>query len=323
MKENMDHTTCSELLLDFVAGSLPPDDHRAVEAHLENCEECRAEETALVALRTLDEGAPMLSPLERTHLESAVMAGVSARDDDAVVALEPRRSKAGARIAQALGAAAVVAVIATFGYLAIAGGGEDSDLQTAGDTSSESRDRAGLEEGPELSAPQDGGGADQGGGGEALADDAAETTTAASAGGSFAEPQPTFEVVGAVTSDRLERLGESSLGSVRFAHAYRADDDASGGDLLGHLVEVAAEVSGEDDSKQIEECASRVMESDDTILPTFGLVGKLGDRDVLVLGFAWSPRRSGSLDRYMVWAWERGNCDVAVEYIDGRIKGSG
>ena len=325
MTESIDHARCSELLASFHRGELGEQDARAVAGHLASCEECSVESAAVALLSKAPEDA-VLTPAERTRMESSVMAAVSASDQDSatVVPISRKRVPIGARLAQALGAAAVVAVIATFAYLGLAGGGDDSD--SGADTAS--RQAAELEaddkSAPEVAAAQDSAGSnDAGAGGTGEVLEAATGDSATTASTNFKTPQPTFALGRTLTSDRLERLGESGLESVRFAHAYRTTDRDRDTDLLDILVTEAARVSNDADAAQVRDCATRVMDTEDPVLPTFGLVGRLDEREVLVLGFAWTPKASGRLDRYMVWAWERGDCDVAVEYIDGRIRGSG
>ncbi|MBW3594112.1 MAG: hypothetical protein KY391_00930, partial [Actinobacteria bacterium] len=118
----------------------------------------------------------------------------------------------------------------------------------------------------------------------------------------------------------LQKRGESSLESVSFAASYSAKDARGNRTLLEQLVDSARARAGDDVAAQVEDCAEQVLETSDPTIPTFGSVGKLDGQEVLVLGFAWTRRSSGPLDRYMVWAWERGSCDVAVDFVEGRIE---
>jgi hypothetical protein len=54
-----------------------------------------------------------------------------------------------------------------------------------------------------------------------------------------------------------------------------------------------------------------------TTLPAFGAEAEFGGRDVLVLGFVWTPEQ-GPLDRFMVWAFARESCDT-VWYRAGPV----
>ena len=325
MNERIDHDRCSELLAAFHRGELEEREARAVADHLRGCDECRAESAAAALLMEPGTDAP-LSPAERSRIETSVMAAVSTAkpDTENVVSLTQKRTPWGARMAQALGAAAVVALIATFAYLGLAGGGDDSD----GGADVASRSAAEVDDAEGKLSAQDepvaeGAAADSAGGGGSGTTESLEAATGTTTAPNFKAPEPTFAIARRLSANRLEKLGESGLGSVRFENAYRAADRDRDSNLLDILVDEAARVSGKEDAVQVEECATRVMETEDPVLPTFGLVGTLDDREVLVLGFSWTPRRSGPLDRYMVWAWERGDCDVTVDYIDGRIRGSG
>jgi len=86
------------------------------------------------------------------------------------------------------------------------------------------------------------------------------------------------------------------------------------------LVEKARASSGDEVADQVDRCASQVLETSDPTVPTFGMLGNLDGREVLVLGFATTRARTGPLDRYLVWAWERGSCDVAVDFVEGKIE---
>lgn len=323
MNPPFDHDRVSESLSAFLDGSLPRAEAELVQEHLATCERCRAEAAVATSLR--DGPDEPLTSSERLALEHRVMAGI-ADDAPAPVATLAPRSRVGSRVAQVLGAAAAVAVIGTLFYFGstMSGG---SDEEAGGDT-------AAIEE----EAPEDRRARDK----ErnqpiaAAAQDAAEEGTSSKASGEGggggaggtealgAQPNPRFVVAeDPFTPERLQKLGESSLDSVRFASFYSTADADARNTLLEQLVESARDVAGEDAARQVDECGAQVLDTQDPTIPTFGYQGELGGKDVLVLGFAWSRSRTGALDRYMVWAWERGSCATAVDFVDGRIETAG
>ena len=316
MKDQIDHLRCSELLPAFLDRTLGPSDAAAVEAHLESCDECRAERRGLELLRS--EETDGLSTSERGALERGVMAGIAQDPDTATVVTLPPRRQFGARVAGVLGAAAVVVVIATFFYLGVSGGDDQSPSLSGGDTQ-EVEDEAGrsVERSTRFNNKAGSGGGESADRGPVPA--AAQDTT--SSAGLRAAPSPRFRVdEKPLTGADLQKRGESSLESVTFAASYSANDARGSRTLLEQLVDAADNAAGGEVAAQVEECGGQVLDSEDPTIPTFGSVGELDGREVLVLGFAWTRRSSGPLDRYMVWAWERGSCDVLVDYVDGKIE---
>jgi anti-sigma factor RsiW len=323
MTNSFDHERVSESLPSFLEGTMSDSDAVEIEQHLASCEECRLEAAGLSALRTPIEAS--LTDHERLTLEHKVMAGIA--DDSPATVTELPRRQVGARVAQVLGAAAVVAVIATFFYFGSSMGGSDSDemgdgggdaVQETGedlrdaDKSRENRSRRGALSAAADSAPEAGGGS----GGGAATEDA--TTGYKSA------PKPRFTVADEpYTAADLQKLGESSLASVTFAHYYTAGDADGRDALLDQLVESAEASSGSEVSSQVYECGLQVLDTDDPTIPTFGALAEVDGNPVLVLGFVWSRTSSGPMDRYMVWAWERDDCSTAVDFVDGRVETAG
>lgn len=319
MTNQLSHEGCSELLPEFVQGRLPAEDARSVELHLSSCEECSAEKRGVAAL--LGGEVEGLTPTEQAALERGVMAGISGDAPAATVVPLAPRQRGRMRLAGALGAAATVAVIATLAYFGTGGGMDQSEMATGGTAESEEespdrvndrsrRKRSNKSSKDALTASQ----------GDAEADTAAGTVGAGGGVGTGGAPAPTFRVEGRLTSDGLQKRGESGLDSARFAAYYSANDASGARTLLEQLIDAADRAAGPEVASQVDECASQVLDTSDPTVPTFGSVGKLRGNDVLVLGFAWTRASSGPLDRYMVWAWERGSCDVAVEFIDGKIE---
>lgn len=320
MTEELSHERCSELLPGFLEGALPADDARRVERHLASCDECRMEKRGLEALTAGEtEG---LTTMERVTLERGVIGGIS---EDAptgtVVPLAPKR-RFGVRVAGALGAAATVAVIATLAYFGSSGGLDEAGMggadtaQVAEEDGPNDRDRTDAAGRRKTKAAKAGG---------TVSDSAAlnSEAEAVGAGGAAQDsaPVPTFRVEQRpLTGAILQKRGESSLDSVRSAAYFSYDDTAGARTRLEQLVKAARSSAGEGVADQVDRCASQVLETSDPAVPTFGVLGTLDDREVLVLGFAYTRARSGPLDRYMVWAWERGSCDVAVDFVEGKIE---
>ena len=316
----IDHERCSELLLAFMTGELSGAETDTVGEHLSGCEQCRAEQAGLEALRV---GAgDDLSTLERGRLHQRVAAAIEAERAAEVIPLQPRRSF-GAAAARFLGAAAAITAIGTFIYFGATGGGDDaSRTQGAADNGGDTVELFDESEAPQA-APEEVAGQSGGGGGNRSNKDKATTSTGAMAAdtGEGGAPRPPFEIAtDPFTSSQLERLGRSSAPSRTLSTSYNTPSDNDSDSLLDQLVAEANDKAGADVAQQVENCAARVLESEDRIIPTFGALGELDGRDTLVVGFAWA-RSGDSLDSYMVWAWEQGDCDVTLEYIEGRIKG--
>ena len=321
MSSSFDHDRVSELLAAFHDGTLNDADASAVEEHLSTCEECRYEYMALKALRIPTE--PLTSS-ERLALEHRVMAGIADDSPAPVTELSQRRSM-GARVAQVLGAAATIGVLGALFYFGsgMGSGGDDEGASTGADMETAQEESGALDQDrrkgkgrtvADAAAPAEAAEAGSGAGGGA-----------ADAGTSFkAAPEPDFDVVDdPFTPSSLQKLGESSLASVRFANYYAADDAEGRNTLLEQLVGSAEESAGSSVAAQVDECGAQVLDTEDPTIPTFGALGELDGRSVLVLGFAWSRETSGPLDRYMVWAWEEGSCATAVDFIEGRIETAG
>lgn len=309
----MDHDRCSEMLPAFLEGKLDDAEQRNVAAHLAECEQCRQERAGLASLLAGPSAA--LTADERARLESGVMSAIGEGHDATVVPL-PQRVPFGPRAAGLLGAAAVIAVIATFVYFGFLGGGAGEDTGVGGLTHADTEER-------QAPAAED---ADKGGdrGSKRTKDKARRGMLESAAGtsGDFTSDAPTPNFVisrDPYTSAELEKIGESSPPSLTFAHYYNASD-ADSGTGLDQLVTSAEQVAGSAVAEQVEECAGRVLGSERSILPTFGALGEVDGNDALIVGFAWTSRSRGPLDRYMVWAWQRGDCDVTLEYIEGRIE---
>lgn len=119
MTTPMAHDRCSESLGPFLRGELAPVEAEAVAGHLAICAQCTRERDALAAVLAVE--VEPLSGAERARLASAVAAQRRAE----VVAFAPAKTGWRARLAPALGAAALIAVVAVSAVWFASGGGED------------------------------------------------------------------------------------------------------------------------------------------------------------------------------------------------------
>jgi Putative zinc-finger len=283
----LNHELCSEYLPRFLAGDLEQEQGAAVELHLAECAECRAERHALEALTR---PVPTLSAAERAQLHSTLDRDLPA-SAGGIPALAPgreRRPRWRSRLAPALGAAAVVA-LAAVGVATISGGLGDVAGQGASEVSGE-------------------------GGGQA---DSAAGQAAESAPAEFSSPAASphwIGSLGSVTAAELSRKGERGR-ELRFvAESFQAAGARAKSEAFTDELVTRAPAGLEDD---IRACVKQVTGLGYTALPAFGARARLEGRDVLVLGFAWTPTR-GSLDRFMVWAFAGDACDP-VSYQAGSV----
>ncbi|HET7482798.1 MAG TPA: zf-HC2 domain-containing protein [Actinomycetota bacterium] len=293
MTTSITHERCSELLGPYARGRLPGDDAAAVERHLEGCEDCRAERQALGAL--LAAAPAELTDVERAGLHSALQRAVT------TPGAPPRRARDRgwrARLAPAVGAAALAGAIAGTYYLAAGGGAPESSNGGTDNAETFVTDTA----------------LDEGGGGAAggSAEHAAAPVPA---------PEPTFSIVrDPFTGGELTRLGRSALPMVLFSRAYTAQDASRRReDFLERLAGRASETAGEHYGSLVERCAHSVLDADSAKLPAFGVMGELRHDPVMVLGFAWSEDTTGPLDKFDIWAWPRDSCDAPVDHRMGWI----
>ncbi|MFN2388638.1 MAG: zf-HC2 domain-containing protein [Actinomycetota bacterium] len=306
----IDHERCSELLPAFERGELAAPEAAAVTAHLEGCPGCTRERAAVRALVT-DAGIAPLTGDERVALHRGVLDAV--REAPRAADILPLRRAASpwrARVGQVLAAAAMIAVIGV-GLATVGGGlgGSDTALEGGGGGAEATKDQA-------VPAPETGRDAAAGGSGGALAPGL----------------EPTFvRDAGKVSASSLRALGKSGFRSDRALNAtagetasqegdesapegFDKDVDALAGPLLNRLARKAPGGAG-----LVRRCGGSVLSSQAyRIVPVYGAYARLGGRAVLVLGFRWSDA-GGPLDRFMVWAWPRGSCDVPVAYSQGPI----
>jgi anti-sigma factor RsiW len=314
MKPEMDHERCSELLLSFVEGGLDAAVQTDVEDHLAVCPDCSSELAALTALAALAEPSP-LTDLERAGLHRAV----HSRAAESEVRSVPRARRSwGARLYPALGAAAALILIGSFFLF------NDNE---------DSAPRAGADSGTRiLEAPAEG--------------------SAGSVADSAAAPEAPAAVwageIGAITDRQLQKLGKSSFASGlsqrSSAMAVESSDDQTatqGAAAEGGAAKESPEASGSGaafshDSalkavfdlesqappkfgSQIEDCVDKVVSgfTDRTIVPVYASAATYSGDKVLVLGFLFQAKADSGLDRYSIWAFPVGSCDIPVQALFG------
>lgn len=320
-----EHDFPVQLIAPYARGELSPEESGFVAAHLAVCEDCRAE---LRGVEALVGAAPpdALGDLERAALHRAVLA--ETRGERAV----PARRGLGERIAPALGAAALLAVLVV-GAVQLSsglGGGDDAGDAGSGqaleaDIEDLAGEPLGLAPAPGVSrgSVSDGAaateeGAVAGGGSEGREDTASTTST-------FSDPPPEelafngspapyFEPGQRVLSEEALRvLGSSRDPFDGYSRAYGA---ASVTDReRSSRIQALADASF--DPQVVEDCSRAPLAGDPNALPAYGAIGTFDDREVLVLGFATAP--SGALDRYDLWVWPLGDCSSPLARFRGPI----
>lgn len=290
MADEMNHERCSELLAAYAAGRLGAPERSAVERHVSSCLDCAAE---LAAVRAVTGGgdAP-LSEHERARLER----GIAWELGDLIPA-RPDRARVWTRVAQGLGAAALLAIVGV-------------GIAQLGGTSSEN------ESGNAATAPK---AVNDGGGGAGAG---AESDAAAGADSALAPmPRPSFDRKTATLSDKkLVRIGQHSAQFRAFSKAYSTSDAVQLKDA--YLNQLASDAPTSIQQDQVRNCADQVFDTTQSysILPAYAAGARLRGEHALVLGFAWTDRPKGPLDQYMLWVWPVSGCgDVPLDYSAGQI----
>jgi hypothetical protein len=283
MTYDLDHATCSARLRAFVAGELDDRTAAAVARHVESCTECAHERRAVALL--LDEPAPLTAD-ERSSLHAALDAGSRGRAPAASTRAWNRR------LAPALAAAAILALVAVAAPFLVTGGGPG------------------------------GGDAGAGGGAGGSATETAEGTarsameSAAPSSPDTATPRPRFDASGGELSRTgLRRMGRKA--SAANSVSFLTGDSAKLADrLTSRLVrEAPARVAD-----QVGECIETVLREGRAV-PVRGASGTLDGTEVVVVAFARRRSTGEGVDRaYQVWAWPRGSCDAPVSFQAGRVR---
>ncbi len=290
----MDHERCSELLLPYLRGDLEPGPRDQVEEHLASCSDCSEEKAALHSLLSIE--VQPLSATERDSLRDRVGEELAGPAGRGLVAKPVDSPKWWMRAIPALGAVALLAFAVVIAASLLSGrgdgGGGESAVTSGGGGGAQDKAPAGegFDADTEAGAP-----APEGAAGEAvpyfrpgrrvLTDKVLDD---------LARKEPAFKALAGVTSKRADALVETNA-------RYLSDQ------------------APPDMRAQVRDCAESVAASQGTVVPAYGTTGKYRGKDALLVGFV-SGTNSGPLNRYMLWLWPRGSCDVPLGYVSGTIK---
>lgn len=326
-----DHDIYSEQLAPYARGEFDASAQSRIEAHLSDCSSCRAELSGLRAL--LAAAGPAMDEIERARLHRAVSSAIP------VEPAAPARRGIGARIAPALGAAALLALF-VFGAAQVftgAGGDDESGGADAGAGAVLEADSGEqlADEGMQLGLPPASGKVSAGSATDGSTEPSAQGDTddgtaagedAGSAGGSGGSgvaysaraAEPYFEPGPRTLSESaLRRLGRARDPFVSFAATYTA------GDGTDRDAQVTSLTMASPEPAEVRSCAEGVLSRDPNALPAYGALGTFEGRYVLALGFVTAP--GGPLDRYDIWVWDFGDCSSVagalrpITRLQGRI----
>jgi hypothetical protein len=320
----MDHELCSDLLPSYAAGELHADTAAEVRAHLESCPECRAEESAVRAIRA----APVepMTDIERARLHRSL------RDRLDVPQRAPARM---AWLPPALTVAALLLALVV-GVQVMSGSGGDKDDADAGGARIESEGGGGGGPTPqtfdlvggdvvtfeqrftERTAETDG---QEGASDEGVSSGAGSGVGAPKSGDAPQESSDPFP--SALNADRdkreLLRFARRQDTLAAFARAYSASDiDVLRDDFVDVLTtDAPTEAAG----SQIEECDGLVAQAQDSsLLPVVAAHGRFDGRPSLVLGYLSPEDEAGALTRFTFFVWQRGDCSIPVHSTFGRVR---
>jgi hypothetical protein len=288
MTSELSHERCSEILGDFVRGELDATEAEAVERHLAHCDACSEEHSALqVLLAPLD---TVLSEHERARLERNV-----AGELGDVIPVRRDGSSAWTKVAQSLGAVALIAIIGVgIVQLGTGGGGDDSGAANGGSDTAATTGQAN----------------------DATKGSAEGATSAGGAVAAAPKPRPSFDrKLLDLTDKKFRALGKSSQLRA-FSDSYSADDVARLKNEYTNELALAAPTA--DQQTLVRQCAQRVFDSTESysLLPAYAADARLNGREALILGFAWTNKQAGPLDQYMLWVWPVADCDAATTPLD-------
>lgn len=315
----INHEMCSELLRPYLAGELDAPQEQRVADHLGACPECSRELQVVRGLLSPTE-AP-LTEMERADLARAVRLAL------APAQRESWWDRLGRRAAPAMGAAALLAIVAvavvsmndTSPQTADVATGQSDEAEA--DAQNGSGDAAAPGAEPKAVEGTTSGDADR------LQDETAQDTArsemAASSGGGAGDGadvgDPSGKAVGTTLSGLTPVITEDSFATASFSRAslvpvrsaYRRD--ASGG--LRALVKSAPNRAIAD---LIDRCARRALEtSPHPLVPSYATYFR-GD-DVLVIAFVWVERPSRDLS-YELRGWRERSCEAPSPiYRRGRL----
>jgi hypothetical protein len=281
MTRNIDHATCSARMRAFIAGDLDERTAAAVARHLQSCGECTEEHRAVALL--LDDPAPLTAE-ERDALHAAVdaIAGVPV--------VGPTSGSWTRRLAPALAAAALLAVLAVAAPFVLSGS-----------------DRSSMDAG--------------GGAGGSTAENAGGAASAAKEDAPSSSDELThglrFDASGRdLSRAALRRMGRRASTEPATWISSGAPRDAAR--LADRLTSRLIREAPANVADQVDECVETVL-SRGPAVPVRGAIGTLEGTEVVVVAFARKTGR-GAFDGYQVWAWPRGSCDAPVSFQAGRAR---
>lgn len=292
---DLTHERCSELLGAFASGELDAQHRTQVEGHLSSCRDCSLELAAIEALAAPD--LVEMTGVERDRLTGAVRAAL----------LPPRRAawsaRWGRRVAPAVGAAALLAIVA-LAVVSLPGDRSLPDTATGGGTTTEQveGDEAELKGAPAPAAQEpttetlQGGTDDSATGGAAAGKVTTNSgrlalpgSTALRAAVSTTVSEQDFATVGL----DLRSLVPAKL--PRRVMAYRAVEplaDSAPNERVGDL---------------IRSCSDRAIAT--SLVPLVATSATyFPSDDLLVIGFVWVEGSTGDL-YYEIRGWRAGRCD--------------
>lgn len=288
---SIDHESCSSLLRARALGRLDDGTRRAVDLHLQECDDCRLEERAVTALLKVPD--ERLSDVERGRLHDALE---SAAPRTAALRRERRPPHAWrSKLAPALAAAAVLAVLAVGVAQLSGGGGAVSSGGSGGAVES-------RQNGPVPSSDH-------------RAGSRGPAATAATPGGvglPHSGPDPHF-VAGprALSSADVDHI---ALSSTPYSRAYDVADAARlGNDFLNRLArEAPASLRGD-----VLACGRSELAAGHDLLPVVATFGRVGGRDLVLVGFVGSPTPeppTRGLTSFEMLGWPPGSCRLPATF---------
>ena len=328
-----DHTHISEQLRAYVEGSLPPERAAEIRAHVSNCEECAAELMAVESLMELPDESP--SELEAQRLHHGVFEALRSATPEAAPVQPVTAAPFRYRLAQALGAAALLAVIGGMAYVTLfRSEGEQFAGEGAGSVAEVGEQMADIGSELKFRQPQPSpelGGArtfEEGSLDTSTQNEKVGVTSGEGAGGGderapladavSATPRPLYVRGAGIINDRtLTLVGRFGLPLVLFPEAYTPEQAM---DLQTSFLQQLANAAETDArSEQVLRCGSSVLARPHPVLPALATFGRLDNETTLVMAFAWSDSPGGRLDRFMVWTWRSGDCEAFPSYRSGYI----
>ena len=291
----MTHETCSELLTPYLSGELARAGVTDVEEHLAACAECTLELAGLTAL-----AVPQVEPLNEVE-RAAMVRGVRAVAGPTV--REPFSIRWGRRFAPALGAAALLAIIAV-------------GVITFNDEGAEPSSGAGVAEdagGDAFDADQGAGG---GGGaaqnaGSPVGDAAAKNAKKAGAGAQTEALEAAEGVAGqdnATLAQATSVAVQESFSGARFDASLLVAAPVP--DMLyarRAARDLAASAPDAQVGRTIRRCATGALDA--TALPLIPTYAAYFTRDdIVMIGFVWTDESTGTL-RYVLRGWRGNDCD--------------